>query len=65
MNGRLPLRGDVVRTIAMDECARAFRILDESGVLLAVGARHADLPRNPFTLLDSYRLLVSDGRSDH
>ena len=64
MNGRLPLRDDMVRTFGMDEQARAFRILDESGVLLAVGSRHADLPRNPLALLDSYRLLLSGGRSD-
>jgi len=58
MNGVIPGQADVVRTIGSPADARALRILDETGVLLAVGKRAEGPERNRLSWVDSYRLLV-------
>lgn len=61
LNGRLPGRNDVVRSVGSLEGAQAVRILDETEELLAVGVRQPLPSRNPLALVDSYRLLVNGG----
>jgi tRNA U55 pseudouridine synthase TruB len=60
MNGVVPGQADVVRTIGSPAGARALRILDEAGVLLAVGKRAEGPERNRLAWVDSYRLLVDE-----
>jgi tRNA pseudouridine55 synthase len=58
-DGALPSQNDVVETIGRPGHSAAVRILDQDGVLLAVGSR-ADVSKR-FTLVDSYRLMVDRG----
>ena len=63
MNGRLPRRAEVVRTVGVCESAKSLRILDESGQLLAVGTRRGGRGADPLACVDSYRLMVHVGRA--
>jgi len=60
MKGVVPGQADVVKTIGSPAGARALRILDEAGVLLAVGKRAEGTERNRLSWVDSYRLLVDE-----
>lgn len=64
-NGVPPGSADVVRTMGLSGPARAVRILDESGALLAVGTRVESADRNRLAWVDSYRLLVGGKGSSH
>lgn len=55
--GGLPLRNDVIETIGATR-GGAIRLLDEARVLLAVGFRDPDRPRDPLRVCDSFRLCV-------
>lgn len=58
--GALPLRQDVVEVIGSPRHG-AMRVLDQNGILLAVGTRDADHPRDPLRICDSLRLYVEAG----
>ncbi len=64
MNGRPPDRAEVLRTVGVFENAQRFRILDESGELLAVGTCHRGTTTSSLAAVDSYRLLVGGERRD-
>jgi tRNA pseudouridine55 synthase len=55
--GGLPLRQDVIETIGSPR-GGAMRLLDEARVLLAVGLRDPDRPRDPLRVCDSFRMCV-------
>lgn len=55
--GGLPLRSDVLETIGGPRTG-AIRLLDEGHVLLAVGYRDPERPRDPLRVCDSFRLCV-------
>lgn len=61
VNGRLPVRNEVIRMIGAVESARTLRILDETGGLLAVGTRRMGPGRDPLACVDSYRMLQGRG----
>jgi tRNA pseudouridine55 synthase len=55
--GALPLRTDVVETIGSPRSG-AIRLLDETRILVAVGFRDGDRPRDPLRVCDSFRLCI-------
>jgi tRNA pseudouridine55 synthase len=55
--GGLPLRADVVETIGGARTG-AIRLLDEERMLLAVGYRDPERPRDPLRVCDSFRLCI-------
>ena len=55
--GGLPLRQDVIETIGSPR-AGAMRLMDETRVLIAVGYRDGDRPRDPLRVCDSFRMCV-------
>lgn len=59
--GASPLRTDVVETLGaptIGAMVGPLRIVDEDGVLLAIGTRGGDHPRDPLRVCDSFRLFV-------
>lgn len=60
--GGLPLRQDVIETIGSPR-GGAMRLLDEARVLLAVGLRDPDRPRDPLRVCDSFRMCIETGDS--
>jgi tRNA pseudouridine55 synthase len=60
-DGALPRREDVLETIGEVVGSPTVRILDRSGVLLALGSRTTE-NRGALTLVDSFRLLVDRRR---
>ncbi|MEE9269291.1 MAG: tRNA pseudouridine(55) synthase TruB [Candidatus Krumholzibacteria bacterium] len=61
LNGTCPCQNDIVETIGCVDGASALRMIDTSGRLLAIGHRETEDERRRFTIVDSYRLLVSSG----
>lgn len=59
LDGALPAGNDVVETIGPVSNSDALRILDQDGVLLAIGKRHKT---NTRMWVDSYRLVVDQRR---
>lgn len=60
--GTLPGTRDVVETIGTAAAGQPVRILDQSGVLLAVGRRNPGKRRNPLLLVDKFRMFAGVGR---
>lgn len=56
--GGCPGRNDIVRSVGAIDDAPVLRLLDESGQLLAIGARPRPPERRRMYLVDSYRLVV-------
>jgi len=56
--GMIPGIKDVVETIGDAKKPGPVRMLDDSGVLIAVGQRNEGKRRNPLQLVDSYRMYV-------
>ena len=59
--GASPLRTDVVELVGTPTIGAVvgpLRILDEGGMLLAIGTRGSEHPRDPLRVCDSFRLFV-------
>ncbi len=59
--GASPLRTEIVDVLGASTIGAVvgpIRILDEDGILLAVGTRGGDHPRDPLRVCDSFRLFV-------